>query len=382
MESAGRIAAGDCSSVIGTGEDTMGRERVRFGLRAEDGEGAKSNGFMSSSGFTLVELLIVIAIIGTLIALLLPAVQHAREASRRSNCINNLRQLALGATEFEQRQRRYPALFDILPSQHRESESGERFTTWAVLLLPEMEHQSLYDQYALGRVPLPKLYVETYLCPSDSYQSRSGDANSYVANAGYATSASNQIPSNGPFLNRAYDQKAAVIEGHWKDGREHTLAFSERNDAGGYDIMGWNGFTNTANNGDLIDHDVVDRQKADRVWGPAFVWQSSDALSCVHINAPQCTCTTVDVPPCLPESGTGRYLGKNCTIDCNLQERSPNARPSSEHGDGVNVAFASGRALFIHETIDYRVFRALMTLNEKRSNSPDRDLVLDDGALE
>jgi hypothetical protein len=61
--------------------------------------------------------------------------------------------------------------------------------------------------------------------------------------------------------------------------------------------------------------------------------------------------------------------------------RAPNARPNSEHGGGVNVAFASGRAQFLRETVDYRVFRALMTLNDKHSDSPDRDILLDDATL-
>jgi len=61
-----------------------------------------------SSGFTLVELLVVIAIIGVLISLLLPAVQAAREAARRSQCISHLRQLALGCTHFESLYGKYP----------------------------------------------------------------------------------------------------------------------------------------------------------------------------------------------------------------------------------------------------------------------------------
>jgi prepilin-type N-terminal cleavage/methylation domain-containing protein len=331
--------------------------------------------------FTLVELLVVIAIIGTLVALLLPAVQRARESSRRSSCLNNVRQLAIAAAEFDVRARRYPGVLDSLPVQMQSSGSSERFTTWAVLMLPDTEHQAIYDEYAKGDNPLPKMYVETYVCPSNSTLTRTGSAMSYVANAGWATSASNQSPLNGPFLNRAYDPKIAVLEGHWKDGKEHTIVFSERNDVGSYDIMGWNGFKKLDDKGDQIDRTVVEEQKYDRIWGPVFVWQTSPG-KCSYINGPSCACNRIDTPPCVPESGTGRYLGKNCTFDCNIADRSPNAKPSSEHGDGVNVAFASGRALYIRESIDYRLFRALMTLNDKKSNSPDRDTLFDDSVLE
>jgi prepilin-type N-terminal cleavage/methylation domain-containing protein len=332
-------------------------------------------------GFTLVELLVVIAIIGALVALLLPAVQRARESGRRSSCLNNLRQLALASLEFEERMRRYPALFDELPAQLRESESSERFATWAVLLLPDIDRQSLFDVYAKGGSPLPEIYVETYVCPSDSAKARSGSVGSYVANAGAGDSASNQRPTNGPFLNRAYDPAAAVVEGHWKDGKDHTLAFSERTDISRYDIMGWNGFVSASSTEkDQIDHDVVDEDKHDRTWGPVFVWHASP-LKCSYINARPCGCTIIDVPPCVA-TPTGRFIAKQCTIQCNTEDRSPNAKPSSDHGGGVNVAFGSGRALFLRETIDYDVFRALMTLNDKQSDSPRPDLILDDTALQ
>src|SRR5262245_51603633 len=242
-------------------------------------------------GFTLVELLVVIAIIGTLVALLLPAVQHARESSRRSSCINNLRQLALASLEYEERERRYPATFDELPVQQQSSESSERFSTWAVFLLPDLEHEAMFYEYAKGNLPLPKLYVATFLCPSDSAKPRSGNASSYVVNAGWASSSSNQLPSNGPFLNRAYDAKATVMEGHWKDGRDHTLAFSERKDFSGYDMIGWNGFTKNPNirNKDHVDRKVVDQDKEDRVWGPVFVWHSNPPQA-AYINADASIC--------------------------------------------------------------------------------------------
>ncbi len=335
-------------------------------------------------GFTLVELLVVIAIIGTLVALLLPAVQHARESGRRSSCINNVRQLALASLEFEERMRRYPAAFDELPVQQRTSESGERWTTWCVLLLPDLERQSIYDEYAKGYTPLPELYIETFMCPSDGSKTRSGNSSSYVANAGWATSARNQSPTDGAFLNRIYDPKAAVLEGHWKDGKDHTLAFSERSDGLGYDVIGWDGMKGSANDPsiDHIDREWVDEKGGDRSWNSVFVWHSNP-VPCVHINGPTCVCKQVDEPtPCRPVSGTGRYVANSCLMECNVQMRAPNAKPSSEHSGGVNVAFASGRALFVPESIDYGVWRALMTLNEKKSNSPNRDIILDDTVLQ
>lgn len=334
-------------------------------------------------GFTLVELLVVIAIIGALVALLLPAVQRARESARRSNCLSNIRQLALASLEYEERMRRYPALFDELPVQHRDSLSGERFTTWAVLLLPDLDRTAIFDLYAAGRVPLPNMYVESYLCPSDGVQPRSGNSSSYVANAGWATSAAHQRPANGPFLNRVYDAKAAVMEGHWKDGKDHTLAFSERKDGQGYDIVGWNGLV--GNIGDLskdhVDRKVVDDDNADRTWNPAFVWHAHPSKY-AYINADPSGCTNNDEPPCVVVAGTGRYVADTCTLECNLGKRSPNAKPSSDHAGGVNVAFASGRALFVRESIDYNVWRALMTLFDKQSDSPLRDIILDDTALQ
>src|SRR4029079_10820049 len=160
-----------------------------------------------------------------------------------------------------------------------------------------------------------------------------------------------------------------------------TLSFSERVDIANYDIMGWNGFKAATENGDQIDHGVVDDDNSDRIWGPVFVWHRNPQ-KCSYINPVTiCSCKNPD-PSCVPEEGTGRYMGKNCTLQCNIEERSPNATPSSEHSGGVNVAFASGRARFLKETIDYDVYRALMTLNDKLSDSPLRDMVVDDASLQ
>ncbi|MDZ7620355.1 MAG: DUF1559 domain-containing protein, partial [Patescibacteria group bacterium] len=91
---------------------------------------------MNKGGFTLVELLVVIAIIGILIALLLPAVQSAREAARRMQCTNHLKQLALGMHTYESTHRSFPP--GCLSSNN---------LPWNAFILPFIEQTSLYDQF-------------------------------------------------------------------------------------------------------------------------------------------------------------------------------------------------------------------------------------------
>src|SRR5512134_1942205 len=94
-------------------------------------------GTSNRRGFTLVELLVVIAIIGILIALLLPAVQAARESARRTQCNNNLKQIALGMHNYADT---YGGTFPV-------GEYSCCWGTWLVGLLPYVEQKTLYDQY-------------------------------------------------------------------------------------------------------------------------------------------------------------------------------------------------------------------------------------------
>lgn len=126
----------------------------------------------STRGFTLVELLVVIAIIGVLVALLLPAVQAAREAARRSQCTNNLKQLSLALHNYE-------TVHNTFPPAGIDSNQ----MSWTVLLLPFFEQQALYDQFnfnkgawnAFNRITLVQgVRLKAIICPdlttkADSY---------------------------------------------------------------------------------------------------------------------------------------------------------------------------------------------------------------------
>ena len=127
-------------------------------------------------GFTLVELLVVIAIIGLLIALLLPAVQQAREAARSTQCKNNLRQIGLALQAFHDNQKQFPASSpdDVEQGVWNWAGPPEKLLhSWASLILPYMEETNLaasinYDRSALADVnrTAAATIVSMYRCPS------------------------------------------------------------------------------------------------------------------------------------------------------------------------------------------------------------------------
>lgn len=130
----------------------------------------------SRRGFTLVELLVVIAIIGILIGMLLPAVQQVREAARRTECMNNLRQLALGAINFESSRMHFPTAGDCSDSYHDPDQSNKPFfdfenAGWMFQILPFIEQGNLESQrepfgWWTGSPAMVSNSVPGFNCPS------------------------------------------------------------------------------------------------------------------------------------------------------------------------------------------------------------------------
>jgi prepilin-type N-terminal cleavage/methylation domain-containing protein/prepilin-type processing-associated H-X9-DG protein len=128
-------------------------------------------------GFTLVELLVVIAIIGVLVAMLLPAIQAAREAARRSQCVSNMKQLALACNNHEALHRKLPYAW-YWPQN---TPGVQKYYGWGLVILPHLEQQAIYDLYNFNvnwfdpaNQQVINNRIETFLCASAMDGDQSG----------------------------------------------------------------------------------------------------------------------------------------------------------------------------------------------------------------
>lgn len=173
---------------VAADEPQSSPQRTHRVARPDAGGRAWPTELAPQGAFTLVELLVVIAIIGILVALLLPAIQSARESARRNQCANNMRQLSLAVLSYESAHKLLPSAgeaqirgetakdgsYDVLIFNPLR---GKRFS-WIVEILPFVEEQSLYDKFdrSQGILAQPQnpqaTSLATLLCPSDSAAGR------------------------------------------------------------------------------------------------------------------------------------------------------------------------------------------------------------------
>jgi prepilin-type processing-associated H-X9-DG protein/prepilin-type N-terminal cleavage/methylation domain-containing protein len=345
-----------------------------------------------STAFTLVELLVVIAIIGVLVALLLPAVQSAREAARRTQCVNQLKQTALAAVNYESAKKLLPpsglaAVFTKFYAAEYEAvdQRHGQMTSWIALLLPYLDNNSLADQFDLEKSVLEQegdpqaISIPSIQCPSDGSgatyfaddeltQGRIFAKGNYAAFAS-PTHTDMQLVYPGSFIARGLPLRRVV------DGASHTVAISEvRNLASTSDERGawalaWNGASLLSMDlhharsqaGGLYAEYYLDVTLLHLAQTPNHV----DPVSLTNAATPQAIGdVTVRCPPTqgsdervqLARDGMpcSPWIGLNVDVTDNkigvLGYQS--AAPRSQHPGGVNAAFLDGHVAFWGNDID------------------------------
>jgi prepilin-type N-terminal cleavage/methylation domain-containing protein/prepilin-type processing-associated H-X9-DG protein len=330
-------------------------------------------------GFTLVELLVVIAVIAILIALLLPAVQQAREAARRLECQNNVKQLALAVLNYETVFRRLPASGIVEKSDigFYNPRSGNQFS-WIVLILAQLEQSPIYDSFDFRRTVFeqPKdpqaVQIPSLLCPSDSARGRVfRDASLTVgkefAKGNYAAFVS---PYHVEYQNRF---PGALIGGlpqplsKITDGQSNTLLLGEiltrehREDQRGAWALPWTGASQLA----FDMHDMtspVDLAGGDYIPNPA----SLGATQRPNTQGPN-----VDMLYACPDPASAQLE----RMPCNVWQPGTgfdylSAAPRSWHVDGVNVAFLDGHVAFLPDGVDQYSMAYMVYIRDNEPVNP------------
>jgi prepilin-type N-terminal cleavage/methylation domain-containing protein len=324
------------------------------------------------TGFTLVELLVVITIIGVLVGLLLPAVQNAREAGRRTECLNNLKQLMTASRSYETARKELPGYAnEIAKKSTGPNTFTSRVASWTVLIFPHMERDDVARRWSDTAITNATLSSQTYspymqmlVCASDPPDSQGDAWLSYVGNCGIPDNFAaggvrrEKTTANGVFFDRytledkpptpVKSKRLTMSLDHIPDGASNTLMFSENIQADRYSNPNWLTSITAPQQYPMTTIFDIERYTG-------FVWDPGVATS-------------------VPTSPVERINGdKNAPLPSGSVSGFNNmvpyyyARPSSSHSGGVNVAMCGGEMMFLRDDIDYKVYQQLMTSNHRLS---------------
>jgi prepilin-type N-terminal cleavage/methylation domain-containing protein len=301
---------------------------------------------MKRNAFTLVELLVVIAIIGILVALLLPAVNAAREAARKTQCKNNVKQIMLGFTTYCDARKKFPpggpgcaavSTLSCAPPANADIRASSGF----VELLPYIEERQLYDGVTkklwefsssstwystLGNKRLVESVIRTYRCPTDSASPTATrtdltplglPSGATVAHGSYALNHGTTGPSGGRDNARLNNTGTAVLN---KGFRIKEIT---------------DGLTNTFFVGEVRDGDkLANPGYGTNIWSRASRWQDAWRATEYPLN----------------------------TRHFELQSsHNENGAFGSDHPNGAHFGFGDGNVRFLDDIIDMSVYRGLST---------------------
>ncbi len=311
------------------------------------------------SGFTLIELLVVIAIIGILMGLLLPAVQNAREAGRRSTCINNMRQIGIAMQAYEGQKGNLPGWRNELVGQ---GPGTGMWVSWPTVILPNLERKDVFNRWnTADRVNTSSSFyygsyitsqwepvVDAYMCPSSPPATDTTGTLVYAMNGGSGLEAvfgSSVVQPRGDGV--AFDRVGSAVSGAnytpsninldiitGADGTSNTLLVAEKCGAGVTTQMSLYGLQGN------MTHST----------GSTGIDWSLSATSPKVVLHPGAT----GMPP------------------TNVINQASQAYryPSSNHPGGVNVVFADGHTAFLQDSVQPTVYCQLMTSNSTAASSP------------
>lgn len=317
-----------------------------------------------TAAFTLVELLVVIAIVGILIAMLLPAVQQVREAARRTQCANRLRQLALAVLHYETAHSHFPTSFDVEPGEIKRG-------SWSIhaKLLPLMEQSNAnalidfetdwHDQIETG---VHTLSVPTLSCPSDVNEgNRVRDGVRWVHSTSYGFNMGTWFiydPVNGETGNGVFCVGRPTMHSSIRDGLSNTICAT--------DVKAFTSYIRNANEfddslpeqsdhfrntvGELKLGHGIQNNTGHSVWTDGRVHHAG---------------MTVTFPP--NSNVRFDFEGQEFDIDFNSQQEGRDSSnvtyasvtSRSWHLGGVNVARMDGSVGFVSSNVDLFVWRSL-----------------------